>query len=78
MGCLVVEGVVLALGVWVFGLEAMADSGIASNNKYSPTIHTITHPNGSKVTTHVIQNIYKNQHKLTVGSPLIFNIPKLT
>jgi hypothetical protein len=74
----VVEGVVLALGVWVFGLEAMADSGIASNNKYSPTIHTITHPNGSKVTTHVIQNIYKNQHKLTVGSPLIFNIPKLT
>ena len=78
MGCLVVEGVVLALGVWVFGLEAMADSGIASNNKYSPTIHTITHPNGSKVTTHVIQNIYKNQHKLTVGSPLISNIPKLT
>jgi hypothetical protein len=74
----VVEGVVLALGVWVFGLEAMADSGIASNNKYSPTIHIITHPNGSKVTTHVIQNIYKNQHKLTVGSPLISNIPKLT
>jgi hypothetical protein len=74
----VVEGVVLALGVWVFGLGAMADSGRASNNKYSPTIQTITHPNGSKVTTHVIQNIYKNQHKLTVGSPLISNIPKLT
>jgi len=78
VGCLVVEGVVLALGVWVFGLGAMADSGRASNNKYSPTIQTITHPNGSKVTTHVIQNIYKNQHKLTVGSPLISNIPKLT
>jgi hypothetical protein len=27
VGCLVVEGVVLALGVWVFGLEAMTDSG---------------------------------------------------
>jgi hypothetical protein len=25
-----------------------------------------------------MQNIYKNQHKLTVGSPLISNIPKLT
>ena len=32
VGCLVVEGVVLALGVWVFGLKVMADSGIASNN----------------------------------------------
>jgi hypothetical protein len=27
VGCLVVEGVVLALGVWGFGLEAMTDSG---------------------------------------------------
>ena len=26
VGCLVVEGVVLALGVWDFGLEAMTDS----------------------------------------------------
>jgi hypothetical protein len=74
----VVEGVVLALGVWVFGLEAMADSGIASTNKYSPTLQQITNPNGSKVNTHVIQNIYKNQHRLKVGSPLISNIPKLT
>ena len=32
VGCLVVEGVVLALGVWIFGMEAMADSGIASAN----------------------------------------------
>jgi hypothetical protein len=56
----------------------MADSGIASNNNYLPTIQTITNPNISKVTTHVMQNIYKNQHKLTVGSPLISNIPKLT
>ena len=27
VGCLVVEGMVLALGVWVFGMEAMTDSG---------------------------------------------------
>ena len=77
MGCLVVEGVVLALGVWVFGF-AMADSGKASTNNYSPTIQTITNPNSSKVNTHVMQNIYKNQHSLTVGSPLISIIPKLT
>jgi hypothetical protein len=46
VGCLVVEGVVLALGVSVFGLEAMTDSGIASNNNYSPTIQKQTNPNG--------------------------------
>ena len=78
VGCLVVEGVVLALGVWVFGLEAMTDSGRASTNNYSPNIQTITNPNGLKVNTHVIQNIYKNQHILTVGSPQISIIPKLT
>jgi len=78
VGCLVVEGVVLALGVWVFGLEVMTDSGRASTNNYSPTIQTITNPNGSKVKTHAMQNIYNNQHRLTVRSPLISNIPKLT
>ena len=47
--CLVVEGVVLALVVWVFRLEAMADSSRASTNNYSPTTQTITNPNGSNV-----------------------------
>ena len=68
VGCLVVEEVVLALSVEVSDWKPWQILDRASNRKYSPTIQTITNPNGEKVNTHLMQHISKYQLKLTVGS----------
>ena len=69
VGFLVVEGVVLALGVWGFELEAMTDSGQSFKQQLVTNNSKHNNPNGTRVNTHLMQHISKYQLKLTVGSP---------